>query len=930
MIRHLSDLPLPKVRGAAMKVCVVSSEFQGPVRSGGIAAATTGLLDRLVADGHGVTLLYTLVQNGMPECSDKDWGYWVHALRKQGIQTEHIPHQGGYWQWREKSWQVKEFIARREFDLVYFNDHHGSGYYAQLAKRSGLAPFSQQLHCVITHAAMEWVFDVNEQYALGRADFELMALERGSVELADAVIGPSQYLLRQYERFGWRLPANSFVQAYPLSQERLGNLGAGRPSRPRIPIHEMVFFGRLEVRKGLWLFCEAVDRLGERLRAKTITFLGRTTEASGLSSALRVVNRSVKWPACVKLLTDLNRDDALDYLREPGRLAVMPSLSDNSPCVVYECLEASIPFLTTRGSGADELVHRSCWDDIMVEPNVDALSESLARILDSGASLGRWGLDPKENLATWSAWHSYLSKDRRKLMVPSAASPSVIVPQSADATSPALVVVIDKGDCTLARLVDGIQSHVRRFGKRAAYLILSSRQGKLQEILFALFNEPSAAEPLPICILDPRAIGEAKEIIRRSAKIFFLDAELELQTAFFVLASNILESEQPALVSCFVAVRDEGGRDLEIEELPVADVVGLTGLGYPTGGGAWAASSRGLDRELGSLELYDAQCGELLSSAIIGQLFMQRCRLTNVPLHVIPVVGAVENRQRHRRSYMSLSREPYETAAALNINPASPDDSPAWLAISRFGKVLQRSWHTSIETQSFLSPEHPLSAFDHDADDVAEFAAALGRKDLVFQASGEAEQLPEGLRRLLDLSAKSSSMRPTLDLTKWLISGQLFEFGRRELPEPIMQSDQPSRPDSAPPNRADAAHLERESVADRVYVDGGRLRVEELRIAAKPGAEGSGKVVFTDVPLCGNTELKAKLRSASLEWTSIEVSVLDQRNGATIETVSAYLSPGRACELSLPLYGMYKRVSIVLEFKRTQDLDVTIEALHIW
>src|SRR5262249_46518709 len=158
---------------------------------------------------------------------------------------ERIHNEADYQAWREASWLVKDFIGQNNFDLVYFNEHHGSGYYSLLAKRAGLAPFCDQLHCVITHGALQWIMNLNDHYARRITDIEWMGLERRSVEMADVVIGPSSYLLREYEKYGWRLPAHTFHQPYPVFRGQ-SHVDDGR----QIPINEFVFFGRLEARKG--------------------------------------------------------------------------------------------------------------------------------------------------------------------------------------------------------------------------------------------------------------------------------------------------------------------------------------------------------------------------------------------------------------------------------------------------------------------------------------------------------------------------------------------------------------------------------------------------------------------------------------------------------------------------------------------------------
>src|SRR6185436_19452361 len=112
-IRGLSELEFTSAATRPMQVCVVSSEFLGPVKNGGIATATSGLLKQLVSDGHNVTLLYTLVEFGKPSSGDKPWQHWVDVLSAEGISVEHIAHQTEYRAWREKSWRVKEFLGAR-------------------------------------------------------------------------------------------------------------------------------------------------------------------------------------------------------------------------------------------------------------------------------------------------------------------------------------------------------------------------------------------------------------------------------------------------------------------------------------------------------------------------------------------------------------------------------------------------------------------------------------------------------------------------------------------------------------------------------------------------------------------------------------------------------------------------------------------------
>jgi len=931
-IRRLSELNLADGIGAPMNVCVVSSEFNGPVKNGGIGTATTALIKQLAADGHKVTVLYTLVEKNEPVSGDRTWSHWVERLEAEAIKLEFLRHEGVYHSWREKSWRVKEFLAAGDFDVVYFNDHHGSGYYSLLAKRAGLAPFAQQLHCVITHGSMEWVFDINDQYARQAADLEMMGIERRCVELADVVIGPSSYLLRQYETYGWRLPANTFQQPYPIHQ------GAGALNDARqMPVDEIVFFGRLEVRKGLWLFFEAVDRLSAKLAGKTVTFMGRVMDTSGVSSGLQIINRGSGWPCRVKLLNGYNQDEAIAYLGEPGRLAVMPSLADNSPCVIYECMDAGVPFLTTLGSGGEELVDPSSWTDVMAEPTVESLASRLDDILDRGARIGRPRFKPQDNQATWTAWHRYLSKNRERLMAPAAEAGSAA--GTIGARTP-LIVIIDTGACSLSLLIENLGSHIKRFAGRAAYLLLSARHGELQDILFKLFNGNPDLSPVSLCVSNLHAIEEARDLIRASSFVFFLDAEAEMSTPFFVLALGVLAQQKSgAAVSCAVATRRSVGEEPKIESLPSADLPALGVLGGSIGGSVWAMSTHGLDRELSAMEFYDEQTDALASASMLGQLFLYRCRTAGVTIRVLPIVGATEIREdAGRPGPIAAAKEAKRMASCIGIPPLVYSGNAPWFAISKFGMHAAEGEHVAIESARFLPEEHPLAVMERKNEvlDLPELAAAMGRSELALQLGAGQDAGKDRLRQLVERAMKAVRLRPSRELAGLLSTESIMEFGRTAVPEPHNDGRRQTAGRKSAKSAQAVNRTENETSGEnsrgfqrtRIYIDGEKLRARQNRIqAVRDLVKDPGRLLFFDVPLCGNSSLSARLRSNSPAPSVVRMKAIDQETGAEMGTATVRLPSKETAELSIPLFEVYARATVQLEFIAKAQTEIAVESM---
>ncbi len=99
----------------------------------------------------------------------------------------------------------------------------------------------------------------------------------------------------------------------------------------------------------------------------------------------------------------------MEYLRQPNRLAVIPSLLENSPYTVLECLGARIAFLASRVGGIPELIAPEDAERVCFEPNARALSALLGRALTEGFRTARPAVDFGANEQAWIAWHEGLT-----------------------------------------------------------------------------------------------------------------------------------------------------------------------------------------------------------------------------------------------------------------------------------------------------------------------------------------------------------------------------------------------------------------------------------------------------------------------------------------------------------------------------------------
>lgn len=389
-----------------MRICIATPDIIGPVRNGGVGTACTALAQALAAAGHAVTLFYTSTYF---EQGDRE--RWRADYARMGIRLLYLDpaprpplHRAPTVQDEDnlaRAYHVYEALKHSDYDVIHFVDYIGLGYFTALARAQGLCLPRTRL-VVTAHSPTLWSRLSNNSVLDDISPLLRDRMERGLIALCDMVISPSAYMLRWLRDQGFALPERQRVLPN-LMPRRLGAPEPGTLAEPveagATPLREIVFFGRLEPRKGLLVFFDALDRLRGRLPAGTsVTLLGKL----GPDYPRAVLERrAARWGLPFQILDGLDTFAALDHLRQPGRLAVLAALSDNSPYTVLECLHHRIPFIASDVGGVAELLAPQSQAEVLFDPVPAALAERLVAVLGAapGAfvpALPRPGLEQAE------------------------------------------------------------------------------------------------------------------------------------------------------------------------------------------------------------------------------------------------------------------------------------------------------------------------------------------------------------------------------------------------------------------------------------------------------------------------------------------------------------------------------------------------------
>ncbi|MDR9371106.1 glycosyltransferase, partial [Conexibacter sp. JD483] len=458
------------------RVCVVSFELAG-MTGGGIGTASTALAEALARAGHEVTFLFSGWQERTAAEANERWrdhcarrGLTLEFLREPGVVTVGTPHLVV-----SAAYEVDRWLRRRAqpFDVVHAPENMGQSAYAQLAKAHGAA-HAGTTFVVGTHGPTRWAAEAN-RVALTREEFHVNdALERIAVERADVLLGPSRYLHDYMRQRGWRLPRRVHVQPYatpaavrpesfsvpPAVRARsAAGASASTPGEPAggddaLP-RELVFFGRLETRKGVVTLCDALDLLAADASPARfeVTFLGPVAEVLGQAADAYIAQRAARWPWSWRIVSDLDQRGAAELLSRPGVLAVMPSTVDNAPNTVSEAVALAIPIAAGRSGGTGELVAATDRDAHMFgddsgallplplgEPTAPAdprpLAELLRRRLATVVERPQPPFAPAAVEAAYDRWHRAVAR----------ANDAAAAPADADAAASLTVCLLFDGD----------------------------------------------------------------------------------------------------------------------------------------------------------------------------------------------------------------------------------------------------------------------------------------------------------------------------------------------------------------------------------------------------------------------------------------------------------------------------------------------------
>jgi glycosyltransferase involved in cell wall biosynthesis len=423
------------------RVALVTTEINGPDQSGGIGTAMAALAERLADHGHDVHV-FLCPWKGSPELRPAVPDYW----KSRGVALHYHPRWGGG-QWTSHdafSVKLSETLSAGTWDIIHFQEAAGYAAVPLLLRAAGLA-FQGSKIVLTAHGPSQWHKRGN--YLPWHPEEAWHTLfEEIALHLADAVICPTAYI-RDWCRAHYSADITAVVVPNSLTAE---TRRFALPSKTRRAVKTFVFFGRIELRKGIDRFLDAVSILiRQGLTGFDVVFLGGFgVEGTFAEETFR--QRVKDWPVRIRVINNYDNNEAVNFLRNSECLAVVPSRLDNLPYTVFECLENGVPIVSSDIGGIPELVTPEERHRVLAAGDVNSLAIQLREALEQGVSPATLAFDPNLADVDLMALHAGLVDEARHAQraAAKAAAPSPVAVALYGSPTPevcaAMLAVLDR------------------------------------------------------------------------------------------------------------------------------------------------------------------------------------------------------------------------------------------------------------------------------------------------------------------------------------------------------------------------------------------------------------------------------------------------------------------------------------------------------
>lgn len=360
-----------------MRICLTSSEV-APFHGWGVGTCTTNYLLALRDAGHDVHLLADDLPGLRAQGASTLPGVTVHTLTGEGL--HHVPciHTRRP---LEIYRRLRGLHAAHGFEGMLFNDFYADAFHVLRARRTTGA-FAGVAIGILLHSPITLLRRVNRQTELDLEVAAITHMERTCFSQADVLIAPSRAIVRELANhpelhasvpglessrvkvipyaFDARFGASPPSSTSALRADAAGSPAEHTPQRrdTTTPAIQILFFGRLERRKGIETLLAAASGLMPAHPGLTVRIVGIDTDtAPGRRSMRGWLTKQIPPALRDRFVFEGNQPrDAIGEMVREAAVVCVPSFWENYPNACLEAMSAGALVVGSDSGGMPEII----------------------------------------------------------------------------------------------------------------------------------------------------------------------------------------------------------------------------------------------------------------------------------------------------------------------------------------------------------------------------------------------------------------------------------------------------------------------------------------------------------------------------------------------------------------------------------------------
>lgn len=352
-----------------MKLFLVASEC--PPVPGGIATYVGNIVHLYADAGHEITVF---ARSSQPGIEQGDRCTWIKIAPKDTellVATSAHPlsetHPAfpynvmGYW--GALSYQLAEAVIEHicqhgQPDIIESEDFSGLAYFLIQKKLTGCPELAKVPIVLTLHSSQYMLYPANQMPSYRLSDYWVGRMEKFCTLAADGIIAPTQYIAEQaIAALGSQLD----IQIIPLPPTSALRTPDQIPKAQPTP-GDVVYFGRLEVRKGILPLVAACRRLWDTGVSFQLTLIGGDTwyhrQGCSIKTYLRQHYQTYIETSQLILLPPMAHSQLHRRIAQAW-CVVFPSLWENFPNTCLESMLLGKLILASSGVGHTEMLRTS-------------------------------------------------------------------------------------------------------------------------------------------------------------------------------------------------------------------------------------------------------------------------------------------------------------------------------------------------------------------------------------------------------------------------------------------------------------------------------------------------------------------------------------------------------------------------------------------